>query len=60
MTEEYDTGQKNEDGSAKMGKKMRDGAIEKIDSHTVRMHLSRAELAMPGIHPSSSSSSSAA
>ena len=47
MTEEYDTGQKNEDGSAKMGKKMRDGAIEKIDSHTVRMHLSRAELAMP-------------
>ena len=47
MTEEYDTGKKNEDGSAKMGKRMRNGAIEKVDSHTVRMHLSRAELAVP-------------
>ena len=47
MVEEVDTGEKNEDGSAKMAKKMIEGAIEKIDDHTVRLNLSRAELAVP-------------
>ena len=47
MVEEVDTGEKNEDGSPKMGKRMIDGAVEKVDGHTVRLHLSRAELAIP-------------
>jgi len=47
MVEEVDTGEKNEDGSAKMAKKMIDGAIEKVDDHTVRLNLSRSELAIP-------------
>lgn len=47
MTTDYDTGEKNEDGSAKMGKKMREGAIEKVDDHTVRIHLNRAALEIP-------------
>jgi peptide/nickel transport system substrate-binding protein len=29
------------------GKKMREGAIEKVDSHTVRLYLSEPELAVP-------------
>jgi peptide/nickel transport system substrate-binding protein len=28
-------------------KKMTDGAVEKVDDHTVRLHLNRAELAIP-------------
>ncbi len=47
LAEEYDTGEKNDDGSAKMGKKMRAGAVEKIDEHTVRLNLSSPELAIP-------------
>ncbi len=47
MTEEYDTGEKKDDGTAKMGKKMAAGAIEKIDDHTVRLNLSRAVLSIP-------------
>lgn len=47
MTEEYDTGEKKDDGSPKMGKKMKEGAVEKVDDHTVRLHLSRAVLSIP-------------
>lgn len=47
MTEEYDTGEKNEDGSAKMGKRMTEGAVEKVDDHTVRLHLNSPVLSMP-------------
>ena len=47
MVEDVDTGEKNEDGSAKMAKKMIDGAIEKVDDHTVRLNLTRSELAVP-------------
>ncbi len=47
MTEAYDTGQKNDDGSAKMGQKMRAGAVEKVDEHTVRIHLNRPVLEIP-------------
>jgi len=47
MTEEYDTGEKNQDGSPKMGRRMRPGAVEKIDDHTVRLNLSRPVLSIP-------------
>jgi len=47
MTEEYDTGQKNEDGTPKMGKRMAEGAVEKVDDHTVRLHLKSPVLSMP-------------
>jgi len=47
MTEEYDTGEKKDDGTPKMGKKMAPGAVEKVDDHTVRLHLSRSVLSIP-------------
>jgi peptide/nickel transport system substrate-binding protein len=47
MTEEYDTGEKKDDGTPKMGKKMQSGAVEKVDDHTVRLHLNRAVLSIP-------------
>jgi peptide/nickel transport system substrate-binding protein len=47
MTEEYDTGEKKDDGTPKMGKKMSAGAVEKVDDHTVRLHLNRAVLSIP-------------
>jgi peptide/nickel transport system substrate-binding protein len=47
MTEEYDTGEKKDDGTPKMGKKMKAGAVEKVDDHTVRLHLTRAVLSIP-------------
>ncbi|NIA67197.1 ABC transporter substrate-binding protein [Pelagibius litoralis] len=47
MTEEYDTGEKDDDGKAKMGKRMAEGAVEKIDDHTVRVHLNSPVLSMP-------------
>ncbi len=47
MTEEYDTGTKKDDGTPKMGKKMKAGAVEKVDDHTVRLHLGRAVLSIP-------------
>lgn len=46
LTEDYDTGEKNDDGSAKMGKRMRPGAVEKLDQRTVRLHLSTPSLAV--------------
>ena len=47
MTEEYDTGTKNDDGTPKMGKKMSTGAVEKVNDNTVRLHLNRAVLSIP-------------
>jgi peptide/nickel transport system substrate-binding protein len=47
MVEEVDTGEKNEDGTAKMGKRKIEGAVEKVDEHTVRLNLNRPELAIP-------------
>ncbi|GAB4370429.1 MAG: ABC transporter substrate-binding protein [Kiloniellaceae bacterium] len=47
MTEQYDTGEKNEDGTPKMGKRMIEGAVEKVDDHTVRLHLGSPVLSMP-------------
>ncbi|GBD42951.1 Periplasmic oligopeptide-binding protein [bacterium HR40] len=47
MTEEYDTGEKNPDGTPKKGRRMLAGAVEKVDEFTVRLHLSRPSLSIP-------------
>ncbi len=47
MVTSTDTGKKNEKGKAIISKKMAAGAVEKVDRHTVRLHLNRPELAIP-------------
>ena len=48
MLEEYDTGEKDEDGSAKTSTRLWDAnAIEKVDDHTVRLNLKAAQVAVP-------------
>lgn len=47
LVEEVDSGEKNDDGSAKMVKKLRAGAIEVLDSHKIRFNLSKAVLSFP-------------
>ena len=47
LVEEYDTGEKNDDGSAKMAKRGVEGAVEVIDDHTIKFNLRSATLAMP-------------
>ncbi|NQW08489.1 MAG: ABC transporter substrate-binding protein, partial [Alphaproteobacteria bacterium] len=47
MLEEIDTGKKDKDGKAVMSKQMTKGAVEKVDSHTVRLHLNSAVLSIP-------------
>lgn len=47
LTEDYDTGEKNADGSAKMGQRERPGAIEKVDDHTVKLNFSKPILSVP-------------
>ena len=47
MVTTTDTGKKDKNGKAIMSKSMTPGAVEKIDSHTVRLNLNRAELAVP-------------
>jgi peptide/nickel transport system substrate-binding protein len=47
LVEEVDSGEKNDDGSAKMVKKLRAGAIEVLDSHTIRFNLAKPVLSFP-------------
>ncbi len=47
MTEEYDTGKKDDAGKAKMGKRMIQGAVRKIDTHTVQIKLKSPVLSIP-------------
>lgn len=47
LTEEYDTGEKEADGKPKMGKRMRPGALEKIDDHTVKLSFANPILSVP-------------
>ena len=42
MTEEVDSGEKNDDGTPKMTKRMIEGSIERVDDHTVVLHLTQA------------------
>ena len=47
MVTESDTGRKDEAGKPILTQKMTEGAVEKVDNHTVRLHLNRPELAIP-------------
>jgi len=47
MITSTDTGKKNTKGKPVINKTMTPGAVEKVDAHTVRLNLNRAELAMP-------------
>ena len=48
MLEEYDTGEKDEDGNAKMSTRLWDAnAIEKLDDRTVRLNLKVPQVAIP-------------
>lgn len=47
MTQQVDTGKKDEDGNAVMSTVASEGALEKVDDHTVRFHLNNADLALP-------------
>ena len=47
MTETVDTGEKDEDGKAKMSIRMAPGVLERVDAHTVRFNLTRADLSLP-------------
>ncbi len=48
MLEEYDTGEKDDKGMAKMSTRLWDAsAIEKVDSHTFRLNLKEPQVAVP-------------
>jgi peptide/nickel transport system substrate-binding protein len=48
MLEDYDTGEKDDAGNAKMSTRLWDAnAIEKVDDHTVRLNLKAAQVAVP-------------
>lgn len=47
LVEEYDTGQKGADGKPVMGKRLIEGAVERVDDHTVRLNLKAPVLSMP-------------
>jgi peptide/nickel transport system substrate-binding protein len=47
MTEEVDSGEKNEDGTPKMTNRMIEGSLERVDDHTVVLHLTKAVLSVP-------------
>jgi peptide/nickel transport system substrate-binding protein len=47
MTSTTDTGKKDEQGHPILAKSMTTGAVEKLDDHTVRLHLNRPVLAIP-------------
>ena len=48
MLEEYDTGEKDDEGNAKMSTRLWDtNAIEKVDDHTVRLNLKEGQVAVP-------------
>ncbi|MDX1608902.1 MAG: ABC transporter substrate-binding protein [Halofilum sp. (in: g-proteobacteria)] len=47
MVEEYDTGRTDEEGNPVMSKRMIDGAVEKVDKHTVRIRTKNPQLSIP-------------
>jgi peptide/nickel transport system substrate-binding protein len=47
MTQQIDTGKKDDDGNPVMSTVAADGAFEKVDDHTVRFHLNVADLSLP-------------
>jgi peptide/nickel transport system substrate-binding protein len=47
MSEEVDTGTKNDDGTPKMTNKMIEGTVERVDDYTVRLNLTKPVLSVP-------------
>jgi peptide/nickel transport system substrate-binding protein len=47
LVEEVDSGKKDDSGKAVMVKRMIAGSVEKVDEHSVRLHLSKPDLAIP-------------
>ena len=47
LAEDFDTGEKDKDGKAKMGQRERAGAVEKVDDHTLRLNFSKPILSVP-------------
>ncbi len=47
MVEAVDTGKKDDKGNPIMGKRMTEGAVEKVDGHTVRLNLNSPVLSIP-------------
>ncbi len=47
MVEDVDTGKTDGEGKPVIEKRMSSGAVEKLDPHTVRLHLSRPSLSIP-------------
>jgi peptide/nickel transport system substrate-binding protein len=47
MVEEVKTGETDESGTAVTGKRMIEGAVEKVDDHTVRLNLASPDIAIP-------------
>jgi len=47
MVEEYDTGEKDDEGNAVMSKRMIDNALTKVDDHTVRLRTKAPQLSIP-------------
>jgi peptide/nickel transport system substrate-binding protein len=47
MTTKVDTGEKDKDGNPKMSTVASEGALEKVDNHTVRFHLNVSDLSLP-------------
>ena len=43
LAEDYDTGEKNADGTPKMGQRERPGAVEKVDDHTVKLNFAKPD-----------------
>ncbi len=47
MVTDTDTGKTDKSGKPIVSKSMAPGAVEKVDNHTVRLHLNRPDLAIP-------------
>ena len=47
MITESDTGKKDKDGNAVISRTLTEGALEKLDTHTVQLNLNRPELSLP-------------
>lgn len=47
MVEDYDTGEKDDQGNPKMSKRAIDGAVEIVDDHTIKLRTKTAQLSIP-------------
>jgi len=47
MTEQYDSGEKDDQGNPVMNTRMTEGAVQKVDEHTVKLKLNSPVLSIP-------------